>query len=107
MHQASLTVFLIGGILAAAGAGVLFKASIGTVAALAAGKERGAALAGIFLIAYVALAVSALAIGVAARTTPVITVMTWFAAALLILLGAVAVLTRQSSRPSQSSNGSA
>jgi predicted MFS family arabinose efflux permease len=107
MHQASLTVFLIGGILAAAGAGVLFKASIGTVAALAAGKERGAALAGIFLIAYVALAVSALAIGIAARTTPVITVMTWFAAALLILLGAVAVLTRQSSRPPQSSNGSA
>jgi MFS family permease len=100
MHQASLTVFLLGGILAAAGAGVLFKGGIGTVAALATGKERGAALAGIFLIAYVALAVSALAIGVAARTTPVITVMTWFAAALLVLLAAVAALTRQSSNGS-------
>jgi predicted MFS family arabinose efflux permease len=100
MHQASLTVFLLGGILAAAGAGVLFKASIGTVAALAPGPERGAALAGIFLIAYVALAVSALAIGVAARTTPVITVMTWFAAALLVLLTAVAALSRQSSNGS-------
>jgi predicted MFS family arabinose efflux permease len=100
MHQASLTVFLLGGLLAAAGAGVLFKASIGTVAALATSAERGAALAGIFLIAYVALAVSALAIGIAAVTTPVITVMTWFAAALLIMLATVAVLARQSSNGS-------
>ncbi|WP_433795877.1 MFS transporter [Actinoplanes sp. CA-252034] len=100
MHQASLTVFLLGGMLAAAGAGVLFKAGIGTVAALATGTERGAALAGIFLIAYVALAVSALAIGVAVLAAPVITVMTWFAAILLIMLAGVAVLSRQSSNGS-------
>ncbi|MEU4623917.1 MFS transporter [Actinoplanes sp. NPDC023801] len=92
MHLASLPVFLIGGLLAAAGAGVLFKASIGTVAALATAQDRGAALAGIFLIAYVALAVSALAIGVAALY---VTVMTWFAAVLLTMLTAVAALIRR------------
>ncbi|MFC4072875.1 MFS transporter [Actinoplanes subglobosus] len=100
MHQASLTVFLLGGLLAAAGAGVLFKASIGTVAALATDRERGAALAGIFLIAYVALAVSALSIGTAAQSAPVITVMTWFAVVLLALLAGVATLHRQSSNGS-------
>ncbi|GIE31009.1 putative multi-drug efflux transporter [Actinoplanes italicus] len=97
MHLASLPVFLIGGLLAAAGAGVLFKASIGTVAALAAPQDRGAALAGLFLIAYVALAVSALAIGLAALVAPVVTVMTWFAVALLVMLTAVATLTRRPS----------
>jgi MFS family permease len=95
MHLASLPIFLSGGLLAAAGAGVLFKASIGTVAALAAPADRGAALAGIFLIAYVALAVSALAIGVAAWFAPVVTVMTWFAVVLIALLTAVAALTRR------------
>jgi hypothetical protein len=95
MHLASLPIFLSGGLLAAAGAGVLFKASIGTVAALAAPADRGAALAGIFLIAYVALAVSALAIGVAAWFAPVVTVMTWFAVVLIALLTAVAALARR------------
>jgi predicted MFS family arabinose efflux permease len=96
MHLASLPVFLTGGMLAGIGAGVLFKASLGTVAAHAAPADRGAALAGLFLIAYVALAASALGIGVATRFAPVITVMTWFSGALLILLTVVALLTRRS-----------
>ena len=95
MHLASLPFFLSGGVLAGIGAGVLFKASIGTVVALAAPAERGAALAGIFLIGYAALAVSALAIGVATRFAGVVTVMTWFAAALFTLLTAVATLSRR------------
>nr|GID81481.1 putative multi-drug efflux transporter [Actinoplanes derwentensis] len=95
MHLTSLPVFLTGGLLAGIGAGILFKASIGTVAALAAPAERGAALAGLFLIAYVALAASALSIGVATLFTGVITVMTWFAAALLLMLAAVAVLAHR------------
>ncbi|HWS36637.1 MAG TPA: MFS transporter [Actinoplanes sp.] len=95
MHLTSLPVFLTGGLFAGIGAGILFKASIGTVAGLAAPAERGAALAGIFLIAYVALAVSALSIGVASLFTGMITVMTWFAAALLAMLAAVAVLSQR------------
>ncbi|MFC6567514.1 MFS transporter [Actinoplanes utahensis] len=95
MHLASLPVFLTGGVLAGVGAGVLFKASIGTVVAFAAPAERGAALAGIFLIGYAALAVSALAIGVATQVAGVVTVMTWFAAALFTLLTAVATLSRR------------
>ncbi|WP_430788751.1 MFS transporter [Actinoplanes sp. G11-F43] len=95
MHQTSLPVFLAGGILAGIGAGILFKASIGTVAALATPTERGAAMAGLFLIAYAALAISALAIGVATLFTGVMTVMTWFAAALLTMLTAVALLSHR------------
>jgi len=95
MHLASLPVFLTGGVLAGVGAGVLFKTSIATVVALAAPAGRGAALAGIFLIGYAALAVSALAIGVATQFAGVVTVMTWFAAALFTLLTAVATLSRR------------
>ncbi|MDI6102316.1 MFS transporter [Actinoplanes sp. NEAU-A12] len=101
MHVASLPVFLSGGMLAGIGAGVLFKASLGTVAAHATPADRGAALAGLFLIAYVALAVSALAIGMASRFAGVVTVMTWFAAALLALLTVVALLSHRSRRPPQ------
>ncbi|MEU5086162.1 MFS transporter [Streptomyces sp. NPDC021356] len=95
MRTAGLTTFLVGGIVAGIGAGVLFKASLGTVAAMAAPAERGEALAGLFLIAYLGLTVPVVAIGVAARSLPVPTVMTWFAGVLLVLLGAVAVLARR------------
>ncbi|MEV0902729.1 MFS transporter [Actinoplanes sp. NPDC049802] len=95
MHLAGLPLFLAGATLAGIGSGVLFKASLGTVAAAAGPAERGAALAGMFLIAYAALAVSALAIGAASQVTGIVTVMTWFAAVLLALLTGIAALSRR------------
>ncbi|MEW2295402.1 MFS transporter [Streptomyces sp. NPDC006743] len=95
MRTAGLTTFLAGGIVAGVGAGVLFKASVGTVAALAAPAERSEALAGLFLIAYLGLTAPVVGIGLAARSFPVTTVMTWFAGLLWVLLGAVAVLARR------------
>ena len=99
MHTASLTAFLIGGVAAGVGAGVLFKAALGSVAAGAAPAERGAALAGLFLIAYVGLGVPAIGLGVATQAVPAVTVMTGFAGVLLVMLAGVAVLSRR--RPTE------
>ncbi|WP_328459711.1 MFS transporter [Actinoplanes sp. NBC_00393] len=93
MHTASLTLFLLGGIAAGAGAGVLFKAALGSVAASAAPSERGAALAGLFLIAYLGLGLPAIGLGIASQIVAAVTVMTWFAAVLVLLLAVVALLS--------------
>jgi predicted MFS family arabinose efflux permease len=95
MQAANLALFLAGGIVAGIGAGVLFKAAIGSVAAAAAPAERGQALAGIFLIAYLGLTVPVVAIGVATLSFSAVTVMTWFAGVLLVLLAGVAVLAHR------------
>ncbi|MFJ6524855.1 MFS transporter [Streptomyces longwoodensis] len=95
MRTGDLTAFLVGGVVAGTGAGVLFKASVGTVAALAAPARRSEALAGLFLISYLGLTLPAVGIGVATRSFSAVTVMTWFAAALLVLLATVAALARR------------
>ncbi|WP_405885962.1 MFS transporter [Streptomyces longwoodensis] len=95
MRTGGLTAFLVGGVVAGVGAGVLFKASVGTVAALAAPARRSEALAGLFLISYLGLTLPAVGIGVATRSFSAVTVMTWFAAALLVLLASVAALARR------------
>ncbi|MCX5065567.1 MFS transporter [Micromonospora lupini] len=97
MHTASLTAFLVGGVVAGVGAGVLFKAAVGTVAAMAAPARRGEALAGLFLIAYLGMSLPAVGIGIATRTVSTITAMTWFTGLLLVLLAGVTVLFRRSS----------
>lgn len=95
MAAANLGLFLAGGIIAGAGAGVLFKTAVGSVAAMAAPAGRGEALAGIFLIAYLGLTVPVIAIGLATLSFATVTVMAWFAAILLILLAGIAVLARR------------
>jgi predicted MFS family arabinose efflux permease len=92
MRSASLALFLAGGIVAGIGAGVLFKAAVGSVVAEAAPARRGQALAGLFLIAYLGLTVPVVAVGVATLSFTTVAVMTWFAAALLVLLAGVAAL---------------
>ncbi|MBT0770650.1 MFS transporter [Kineosporia sp. J2-2] len=96
-HAQSLALFLIGGVLAGVGAGVLFKAAVGTVVATAAPAKRGEALAGLFLIGYLGLIGPALGIGVAVRSLDTTTVLTWFAGLLLVLLAGVGVLNRRRS----------
>lgn len=95
MRTASLAAFLVGGIVAGIGAGVLFKAALGTVVALAVPDKRSEALAGLFLISYLGLTLPAVAIGVATLSLPAVTVMTWFAGLLLVLLAGVALLARR------------
>lgn len=100
MYAANLAVFLVGGIVAGIGAGVLFKAALGAVAAMASAAKRGEALAGLFLISYLGLTLPALGIGIAARSIDATTVMTWFTAAVLVLLaGAAALFRRRTTTP--------
>jgi MFS family permease len=97
MHAANLPVFLLGGITAGIGAGVLFKAAVGAVAGMARPEKRSGALAGLFLISYLGLALPAVGLGIATQYTTATTAMTGFTAMLLVLLGAVAVLARRPS----------
>ncbi|MFE3270354.1 MFS transporter [Streptomyces sp. NPDC059215] len=98
MYEANLASFLVGGALACAGAGVLFKSSVGSVAAAASPAERGAALAGLFLVSYLGLIVSAVGLGIATQYTTATTAMLWFTAALLAVLAAAALLSRTGHR---------
>jgi predicted MFS family arabinose efflux permease len=98
MVAGNLAVFLIGGVAAGIGSGVLFKAAVGAVVAMATPAKRGEALAGLFLISYVGLSVPAVGIGIATRTIAATTAMTWFTALLLVLLGSVAAASRRSVR---------
>ncbi|MDX3660514.1 MFS transporter [Streptomyces sp. ID05-26A] len=97
MYATSFPLFLAGGAIAGVGAGVQFKASIGAVSAMAAPEQRGEALAGLFLIAYLGLSVPSLSIGLATRFLAPAAVMTWFAGILLVLLAGVAALSRRTS----------
>jgi MFS family permease len=60
----SLALFLIGGVLAGAGAGLVFRGVLDTVATLAAPERRAEALAGMFLAGYVGIAIPVLGLGV-------------------------------------------
>jgi MFS family permease len=95
MLAGRLDVFLLGGLVTGAGAGLLFAAASGTVAALAAPHQRGEALAGLFLVAYLGLSLPAMGLGLLARVLPQATAMALLAGALLVLLAALAVAARR------------
>ncbi len=78
----SLTLFLLGGALAGAGAGAAFKGSVSAVIAIAPHARRGETLAGLFLAAYFGIAAPVLGLGLA----------TQFVSAQIALLGFAAVL---------------
>jgi MFS family permease len=94
MVQGNLAGFLIGGAIVGAGAGVLFKAAIGTVAGLANPAVRGEALAGLFLIAYLGLIAPVLGLGIATRYLGATPAMVGFSALILLLLATLAGLAK-------------
>ncbi|MEO3820531.1 MFS transporter [Plantactinospora sp. B24E8] len=88
--------FLAGGLIAGGGAGVLLKGSLGTAATLAPSHARGEAIAGVFLTAYVGLALPVLGIGFATRLgVPLATSLVGFAALVLAMLAVVAATLRR------------
>jgi len=95
MRTASFPAFLVAGIVAGIGAGVLFKSAVGTVVAMATPAKRGEALAGLFLISYLGLALPPIGLGIATLYTTVTAAMTWFAGVLLVLLTIAGVLARR------------
>ncbi|RKS86621.1 putative MFS family arabinose efflux permease [Microbacterium sp. AG790] len=82
----ALAPFVIGGIAAGAGVGVMFRASLGVAGSLAPTGSRGEVLAAIFLIAYVGLAVPTLLIGAALAWLPLPVVLGIFAGLVLVLI---------------------
>ncbi|UAJ78146.1 MFS transporter [Leifsonia sp. ZF2019] len=91
---ASLAAFLVSGILAGAGVGLLFRSAIGVTAALSAPERRGEVLAAIFLVAYIGLALPVLLVGVALIVWPLVPVLIVFVAAVgvLALVGGLRML---------------
>lgn len=86
----SLPLLLAGGALAGAGAGAVFKGSISTVLDIAPAHARGEALAGLFLTAYLGLAVPVLSLGLATQAFSARTALLGFSAALAVILAVVA-----------------
>ena len=85
----SLPLLIIGGVLAGAGAGATFKGTVATVIAIAPEQARGEALAGLFLAAYLGLAVPVIGLGIATQYLSTPDALLIFAAALLAALAAV------------------
>ena len=59
----SLAVFIAGGVLAGAGAGLMFRGAVNTVSAMASPDRRAETLAGLFLAAYIGLAGPVIGLG--------------------------------------------
>ncbi|MEU8222963.1 MFS transporter [Kribbella sp. NPDC048915] len=86
-----LAVFVVGGVLAGAGVGLVFRGAVATAAALAEPSSRGEVLAALFLIAYAGLAIPVLAIGAGITVLPAQVALLIFSALFLVLIN-VAVI---------------
>jgi MFS family permease len=98
MWLPSLPVFVIGGIVTGAGAGLVFRGSLVAAVGTAPPESRAEVLAGFFLGAYIGLSAPVIALGVATEYLPARDVMLVFVvlAAVAIAAGARAVLRRHS-----------
>ncbi|GAA0991556.1 MFS transporter [Subtercola frigoramans] len=82
----SFALFVVGGIIAGAGVGILFRGAVGVAARLAPAEHRGEVLAGLFLVAYAGLAVPVLGIGIAVAFAPMQPVLVTFAGIIVVLV---------------------
>ncbi|HEV7623309.1 MAG TPA: MFS transporter [Amnibacterium sp.] len=82
----ALPLFVLGGIAAGAGSGLVFRACLGLVGPMAPDERRGETLAGLFLLAYLGLIVPVLAVGGALAALPPVPVLGVFAAAVALLV---------------------
>lgn len=82
----SLPLLIAGGIVAGSGVGVSFKSAIGTVIAISAPETRGEALAGLFLVGYVGMAVPVVLLGLILQTTALVPSVVMFGVVMLALI---------------------
>ncbi|WP_336723057.1 MFS transporter [Cellulosimicrobium cellulans] len=96
---ASLPGFVASAVVAGAGVGILFRGALATAGSLAEPQRRGEVLAGIFLVAYVGLAVPVLLLGLSLTVEPLRLMVVVFAAATAVLVALAAPgLARRSPR---------
>lgn len=91
--SASPVLLVVGGVIAGAGAGMLFKQALGLGASLAHPAFRGEALAGLLLLGYLGLALAPVGIGVVTLVLPLTTALVIFSAVtiVVVLVGGVAL----------------
>lgn len=90
----SLVLFVAAGALGGAGAGLLFKAAMGSAARLADPAAKSEAAAGIFLAGYLGLTVPIMGLGAAARYVSLTTGLTAFCLVILAVLAGVGLQLR-------------
>ncbi len=91
----SVVLFLVGGAVAGAGGGALFKGTLGVVATIAEPERRAEALAGLFLSGYIGLSVPIVGLGLGLQVTSPRMVLLGFGAAVCAgVLAALPVLLR-------------
>ncbi|MDH2445017.1 MFS transporter [Amnibacterium sp. CER49] len=81
-----LWLFVAGGLVAGAGVGLLFRASLDVAGGVAEPDTRGEVLAAMFLLAYVGLTVPVLAVGLALAVAPAVPVLVAFSAAVAVVV---------------------
>jgi methylaspartate ammonia-lyase len=86
MWLPSLVMFVIGGVLTGAGAGLVFRGALVAASAAAPAESRAEVLSGFFLGAYVGLSVPVLGLGIATRYAPARDVMLVFVAIVIVAL---------------------
>ncbi|WUJ73749.1 MFS transporter [Kribbella soli] len=84
----NLWLFIIGGVVAGVGVGLVFRGAVATAASLADPSSRGEVLAALFLIAYAGLAIPVLAIGLGIALLPAQVALLVFSVLILILVNA-------------------
>jgi MFS family permease len=95
MWAGDLAMFVAGGVIAGAGAGMVFKGSLAVAASVAPEGSRAEVLSGFFLGAYVGLSIPVVGLGVATTYVPARYVMLAFVAVAAAAIAAfVGVLTR-------------
>jgi MFS family permease len=99
MEDPNLAAFLVGGGLAGAGAGVLFKGALAAFVGVAEPAQRGEAASSLFVIAYLGLIVPVLGIGISTLFLSAQTAMLFFTGALLVILVGIAALSLRRSGP--------
>ncbi|SIR73841.1 MFS transporter [Microbacterium sp. RURRCA19A] len=77
--------FVIGGIVAGAGVGLLFRGALATAGSLADPRTRGEITSGVFLLAFAGMTVPPLAVGVALLALPLVPVFLGFVVLVLAL----------------------
>jgi MFS family permease len=99
MWLPSLALFVLGGVVAGAGSGLLFRGALAAAASTAPPEARAEVLAGYFLGAYLGLSVPVVALGVAARWVASRDAMLAFTVLVSVAaLGSVRAVLRQSSK---------
>lgn len=89
----SLAVFLVGGTVSGAGAGLMFKGALGAVGAVAPPEQRAEALAGVFLAGYVGLTIPVIGLGLLTQELAADVSLTVFA--VLLMAGVVATAVQR------------